>query len=192
MPPADEDAPIFLIGFMASGKTTVGRLLAARLDWAFVDLDEVIEVAAGKTVAEIFAAEGEAGFRKRETEALREVVQRRKTVVATGGGAPCREENISAMLAGGRVYWLDVTAEKAVERAGQTSGRPLLDNERDPVGAARKLLDARRPFYERAHERVAAEAGDASNVVAALLMQHLLKISREDLRAMIRVEMLKS
>src|SRR4051812_17978196 len=113
MPPAADDAPIFLIGFMASGKTTVGRLLAERLGWAFVDLDEVIEVAAGKTVAEIFAAEGEAGFRRRETEALREVVQRRKTVVATGSGAPCREENISAMLAGGRVYWLDVTAEKA-------------------------------------------------------------------------------
>ena len=180
MPPADDDAPIFLIGFMASGKTTVGRLLAARLGWAFVDLDE------------IFAAEGEAGFRKRETEALREVVRRRRTVVATGGGAPCREENISAMLAGGRVYWLDVTAEKAVERAGKASGRPLLDNEADPVAAARKLLDARRPFYERAHERVAAEAGDAPNVVAALLMQVLLKISREDLRAMIRDEMLKS
>src|SRR4051794_29219319 len=191
MPPADDDAPIFLIGFMASGKTTVGRLLAERLDWTFIDLDQVIEDAAGKTVREIFAAEGEAGFRKRETEAVREVAKRRKTVVATGGGAPCHDENISAMLAGGRVDWLDVTAEKAVERAGQTSGRPLLDDAADPVAVARKLLDARRPFYARAHARVDTEAGDATNVVAALLMQYLVKISREDLRAMIRDEMRK-
>ncbi len=94
MAPADDDAPIFLIGFMASGKTTVGRLLAERLEWAFVDLDKLIEDGAAQTVADIFAAEGEAGFRKRETEALREVAKRRKTVVATGGGAPCREENL--------------------------------------------------------------------------------------------------
>src|SRR4051812_22202159 len=122
MPPADDDAPIFLIGFMASGKTTVGRLLAERLDWAFVDLDKVIEDAAGKTVAEIFKAEGEAGFRKRETGALSEVAERRKTVVATGGGAPCHEENIQKMLGSGRVLWLDVSAEEAVERAGKISG----------------------------------------------------------------------
>src|SRR3954471_7938685 len=106
MPPADDDAPIFLVGFMASGKTTVGRLLAERLEWAFVDLDEVIEEAAGKTVPEIFAAEGEAGFRKRETDAVRAVAQRRKTVVATGGGAPGRGEEITAMLGAGGGYWV--------------------------------------------------------------------------------------
>ena len=64
MGPADDDAPIFLIGFMASGKTTVGRLLAERLEWAFVDLDKLIEDGAAQTVTDIFAAEGEAGFRK--------------------------------------------------------------------------------------------------------------------------------
>src|SRR4029450_7991537 len=96
-----DDAPMFLIGFMASGKTTVGRLLSERLGWEFVDLDKLIEDDAGKAVADIFAAEGEAGFRKRETAALLEVAKQRKTVVATGGGAPCREENIKAMLASG-------------------------------------------------------------------------------------------
>lgn len=154
MPPADDDAPIFLIGFMASGKTTVGRLLAERLDWTFVDLDKLIEDAAGKTVADIFAAEGEAGFRKRETDALHEAAGRRKAVIATGGGAPCRDENIEAMLAAGRVFWLDVPAEEAVRRAGKSSGRPLLDGAADPVEAAEKLLLARRPFYERAHAGV--------------------------------------
>ena len=151
MAPADDDAPIFLIGFMASGKTTVGRLLAERLEWTFVDLDKLIEDGAGKTVSDIFAAEGEAGFRKRETEALQEVARRRKTVVATGGGAPCREENLEAMLGAGRVFWLHVSAEEAVARAGKVSGRPLLDGAADPVAEAGRLLDARRPFYERAH-----------------------------------------
>lgn len=169
MPPADDDAPIFLIGFMASGKTTVGRLLAERLDWTFVDLDKVIEDAAGKTVADIFAAEGEAGFRKRETEALREVTRRRKVVVATGGGAPCREENITAMLATGRVFWLDVSPEEAVRRAGKASGRPLLDGADDPVAAARKLLDARRGFYERAHAGVVTMDQSPSEIVNELL-----------------------
>jgi len=154
MPPADDDAPLFLIGFMASGKTTIGRLLAERLEWAFVDLDKLIEDGAAQTVADIFAAEGEAGFRQRETEALREVAKRRKAVVATGGGAPCREENIEAMLAAGRVFWLDVSPEEAVRRAGKASGRPLLDGAADPVAAARALLDARRPYYGRAHAGV--------------------------------------
>jgi shikimate kinase len=169
MPPTDEDAPIFLIGFMASGKTTVGRLLAERLDWAFVDLDKVIEDAAGKTVPEIFAAEGEAGFRKRETEALREVAKRRKTVVATGGGAPCSEENLDVMLAEARVLWLDVTAEEAVRRAGKASGRPLLDGAVDPVAAARALLDARRPYYQRAHAGVETMDYSPNEIVNQLL-----------------------
>jgi len=169
MPPADDDAPIFLIGFMASGKTTVGRLLAERLDWAFVDLDKVIEDGAGKTVADIFVDEGEAGFRKRETEALREVAERREVVVATGGGAPCREENIEAMLEAGRVFWLDVSAEEAVRRAGKASGRPLLDGAADPVAAARKLLAAREPFYKRAHAGVVTMDQSPSEIVNELL-----------------------
>jgi shikimate kinase len=181
MPPADDDAPIFLIGFMASGKTTVGRLLAERLDWAFVDLDKVIEEGAGTTVARIFAGEGEAGFRKRETAALGEVARRTRTVVATGGGAPCREENISTMLGAGRVFWLDVTPEAAVERAGKASGRPLLDGAADPVGAARKLLKARAPFYARAHARIETDDRSAEEVVTGLLKASLMMAVREDI-----------
>ena len=169
MPTADDDAPIFLIGFMASGKTTIGRLLAERLDWTFLDLDKLIEDGAGRTVAAIFAAEGEEGFRKRETEALRQAAQRRKTIVATGGGAPAREENMQAMLAAGRVFWLDVSAEDAVARAGKASGRPLLDGAPDPAAAARKLLDERRPFYARAHGQVETIGRTPKEIVDDLL-----------------------
>src|SRR4051812_29379736 len=99
----EPDAPLFLIGFMATGKTTVGRILAARLGWRLVDLDEVITREAGQSVPRIFEAEGEAGFRAREARALADVCRETKVVVATGGGAACREDNLRAMLGAGRV-----------------------------------------------------------------------------------------
>ena len=147
------DAPIFLIGFMATGKTTVGRILAARLGWRLVDLDEMIAAEAGQPVPRIFETEGEAGFRAREARALGDVSRRRRLVVATGGGAACREENLAAMLEAGRVVALAITAEEAVRRARGGAGRPLLSGP-DPVATAAALLAARAPFYARAHLQV--------------------------------------
>jgi shikimate kinase len=155
MPPSlAPEAPVFLIGFMGSGKTTVGRLLAARLGRAFVDLDDLIVQAAGAPIPEIFSREGEAGFRRRETEALRAAAAGPGTVVATGGGAACREENLALMLASGRVVALEVSAAEAVRRTGRRSGRPLLDGRTDPLAAATDLLAKRQAFYARAHLRV--------------------------------------
>jgi shikimate kinase len=168
MPDFDPEAPIFLIGFMASGKTTVGRLLAARLGWAFADLDDLIAAGAGRTVPQIFAAEGEAGFRRRETDAVREAAARRRAVIATGGGAACREENLAAMCLNGRVVALEVSAEESVRRAGPASGRPLFDGQADPVGAARALLAVRRSFYERAHLCVRTDGRRPKDVAAAI------------------------
>jgi shikimate kinase len=147
----EPDAPIFLVGFMATGKTTVGRILAARLGWKLVDLDELIAGEAGQTVPEIFAAEGEAGFRARESRALGAVTRERKLIVATGGGAACREDNLRAMLDAGRVVALAITPEEAVRRARGGAGRPLLSGQADPVATATALLAARAPFYARAH-----------------------------------------
>jgi shikimate kinase len=165
----DADAPLFLVGFMASGKTTIGKLLAARLGWAFVDLDELVVAGAGRTVAEIFAAEGEAGFRRRETAAVRDAAARRRTVIATGGGAACREENLTAMLAAGPVVALAVSAEEAVRRAGPGSGRPLLDGKADPVAAARGLLAARDPFYARARLRIDTDGRTPTEIADAVV-----------------------
>jgi shikimate kinase len=163
------DAPIFLVGFMASGKTTVGRLVAARLGWSFVDLDDLVVEAAGAAIPEIFAREGEAGFRRRETEAVRGAAGRPRVVVATGGGAACREENLGVMLGAGKVVSLEVSAEEAVRRAGGASGRPLLDGKADPVAAARGLLEGRVGFYSRAHVRLATEGKTPDQVADALL-----------------------
>jgi shikimate kinase len=148
------DAPIFLVGFMATGKTTVGRILAARLGWKLVDLDELIIEEAGQSVPRIFESEGEAGFRAREARVLGAVSARRRLVVATGGGAACREDNLRTMLDAGRVVALAITPEEAVRRARGGAGRPLLEGQADPVARASELLAARAPFYARAHVQV--------------------------------------
>jgi shikimate kinase len=150
----EPDAPLFLVGFMATGKTTVGRILAARLNWKLVDLDEAIVREAGQSVPRIFEAEGEAGFRARESKALADVAAQRRVVVATGGGAACFENNLKTMLDAGRVVALAITPEEAVRRAGNGAGRPLLAGQADPVARARELLAKRAPFYARAHLQV--------------------------------------
>ena len=165
------EAPIFLIGFMATGKTTVGQLVAARRGWSFVDLDQAIVAGAGMTVAEIFAREGEAGFRQREAAAVRAAAARTRTVIATGGGAACREDNLTTMLAGGRVVALSATPAEVLRRVGGPSGRPLLDGkdgQADPLGTAAALLAAREPFYARAHHTVDTIGKTPEEVAAAV------------------------
>ena len=153
-PGAFGDAPIFLIGFMGTGKSTVGRLLAAEIGFAFTDLDDVITRAAGHSVAQIFASEGEVGFRAREEQAVRAATAMRRTVIATGGGAACREANLAAMLAAGPVVALSATPAEVIRRTGTGPGRPLLHGKADPEGVAAALLAEREPFYARAHQRV--------------------------------------
>jgi shikimate kinase len=133
----------------------VGRIVAARLGWTFHDLDQLIVARAGRSVAQLFAdpAEGEAGFRRREAEAVREASALRGAVVATGGGAAAVEDNLTCMLGAGRVVALSVSAAEAVRRAGTDGSRPLLATP-DPRAAASALLAARAPFYDRAHHRV--------------------------------------
>jgi shikimate kinase len=160
--------PIVLIGFMATGKTTVGRLVAERLGRRFVDLDELIEQTAGTTVAELFRTAGEPAFRRAEAQALRQALATPGTVIATGGGAACREENLEAMLAGGVVVALSATPLEVLRRTGGPSGRPLLDGAEDPLDAATRLLGAREPFYARAHLRVDT-VGRTPEEVAALV-----------------------
>jgi shikimate kinase len=148
------DAPIFLIGFMGTGKSTVGRMLAAEIGFAFTDLDEVITREAGQSVGQIFAAEGEAGFRVREARAVHTVSGLRATVVATGGGAACREASLVTMLAAGRVVALSAPPAEVIRRTGTGPGRPLLHAKADPEGIAAVLLAEREPFYARAHHRI--------------------------------------
>ena len=154
---------------MASGKSTVGRIVAGRLGWAFRDLDVLVTDQAGRTVAEIFSAEGEEGFRRREAAALRTATALRRTVIATGGGAACHEDNLAAMLGAGHVVALVVTADEVVRRAGRGPTRPLLAGAADPRAAAVELLRAREPFYARAHACIPTDGRTPEEVATDVL-----------------------
>src|SRR4051794_960507 len=108
--------PIVLIGFMATGKTTVGRLVAERLSLEFLDLDQLVEQAAGMKVPELFRTQGEPAFRRAEAAALGAALKREGVVLATGGGAACREENIQMMLAGSYVVALSAPPAEVLKR----------------------------------------------------------------------------
>ena len=167
-----------MIGFMGSGKTTVGGLLADRLHRKFIDLDAWISQESGRSVTQIFAQEGEAGFRSRETSALKQTAQILKSVVATGGGAACLEENLQLMLTTGPVIALLVSATEALKRTGKHSGRPLLERG-DPVVAARKLLGERKLFYERADLRIETDGHTPEMIVSKILVDLNLQAVQE-------------
>ena len=133
---------IVLAGFMGAGKTTVGRLVAHRLGWPFVDADDEIVARAGMSIPEIFARYGEAHFRQIEREVCAELARREHTVIATGGGALVDETNLKTMLASGLVVCLRVSAEAVAERLAGQEGRPVLK------GDWRALLERRRPAYD--------------------------------------------
>jgi shikimate kinase len=164
---------IYLIGYRGTGKTTVGRLLAERLGWAFADSDDAVEAAAGRPVATIFASEGESGFRNREAAALSELAARERIVIATGGGAVLRTANRHLLCKSGFVAWLTARPETIWAR---------LDH--DPVTAARRpnltaaggidevkhLLAAREPLYREIADFTAdADAPSPVAVAAAIL-----------------------
>src|SRR5262245_35853605 len=130
---------------MASGKSTVGPMLAERLARRWVDLDEVVVAAAGKPIPAIFQAEGELGFRRREAEALRRVCADRDVVVSCGGGAPVFGDNLARMRGAGVVVALLVGLDEVLARAGaDISTRPLLVGGREQ---AERLLAERQVIY---------------------------------------------
>ncbi len=163
---------LVLVGAMGSGKSTVGRLAAAALRRPFVDTDEWVEADAGGSVAEIFAREGEAGFRGREAAALRAVLDLGDRVVATGGGIVVRPDNRAALRDGGAVVVLLWAEPEELWRrlAAQAASRPRLQVA-DPVAVLRDDLQRRGPWYrEVADLTVAAGApADAARQAAEAL-----------------------
>lgn len=151
-----KDAPIFLVGFMGAGKTTVGRTLAEHLGYDFFDLDELIEAQAAKSVQAIFAELGEAEFRRLEHEATRACSNRSRAVIALGGGAYVPDRNRTLLRTIGRTVWLDCPLEVCLRRVSGDQSRPLLGDE----GEMRELLEERRPAYSQADYIV--ETGELS------------------------------
>lgn len=154
---------------MGAGKSTVGRRLARAWGRAFVDLDDAIVAAAGRPIPELFADEGEAGFRDRETAALRAALaEPTPAVVATGGGVVLRDENRALLGDRAVVVWLDAEVEALAARVGDGTGRPLLAD--TPAERLRALDIARRPLYEAVADlRIDTSGLGADEVVAAVV-----------------------
>jgi shikimate kinase len=156
---------VYLVGFMTAGKTTVARALARRLSWEAIDLDEEIERDEHRTVADIFAAHGEAHFRRLERAALARVLPRRHAVVATGGGTFADPANRAAIQADGCSIWLDLTFNEIVTRLPSDGRRPLAANR----AQMEALFLARREAYQHAHLRIDATGQPVEAVVDVLL-----------------------
>jgi shikimate kinase / 3-dehydroquinate synthase len=157
---------VVLVGFMGSGKSTVGPQLAQRMGRPFVDLDDVIEAEAGRSVAEIFSSEGEAGFREREARCLQRTLERSASVVAVGGGAPMRDENWVRIRDGNCVVALTAEPAELARRLNGSSDRPLLQGGAPPVIAS--LLPQRMSRYLQADVLIKTDGIDPAEVAQQL------------------------
>jgi len=158
---------IFLTGFMGTGKTAIGRALAARLGKEFLDLDAEVERRSGRSIQAIFAADGEASFRRIEAETLRDVAAR-DIVVATGGGAIVATENAETMHRHGPVVGLTASVEEILRRTSSDTARPLLAGD-GREGRVRSLLAARAGAYARADIQVDTTQKPVTAVVDEIL-----------------------
>ena len=145
---------IVLMGFMGTGKSSVGKILAEKLGWSFFDTDEMIEKQTGFTVAQIFQKSGESAFREFEAQTVSLVSLMDRAVIATGGGVPLREENVDALERNGVTVCLEAKPETVLERLKESVDvRPLLEG-KDPYLKIHELLSARRAAYARARHKV--------------------------------------
>jgi shikimate kinase len=141
--------PIVLVGLMGAGKSSIGRRLAEKLSFPFVDADHEIEVAAGKSIAEIFSDHGEAYFREGERRVISRLIENGSQVLATGGGAFINDETRERIAGHGVSVWLKADLPLLMKRVSKRSDRPLLLKD-DPQAVMRRLMDERYPIYEKA------------------------------------------
>lgn len=173
---------LVLIGFRATGKTTVGVLLARALKRTFVDLDQELVAEAGMSIAALVAREGWPGFRRREKELVNRFAHRGALVLATGGGVVLDPENVAALRNGGWVVWLTAPPEVIRQRLygddGTAAGRPGLTGA-DPLTEVEAILAQRQPLYRAAADFVIDTAGLSPEAVAALILEALAREAAE-------------
>ena len=161
--------PVFFVGFMGAGKTSVARKLARRAGITSVDMDSYIERRAQKKVTEIFAEVGEEGFRAYETDVLRELAQGDPLLVSCGGGVVLRSENRAILKESGFVVYLKVTAAEAASRISDVSTRPLFGD----LEQAQRVIEGRLPLYEEVADLEVDTAGRGSGAIAREVMKLL-------------------
>src|SRR5690554_6409487 len=162
---------IYLTGFMGSGKSTIGPILANTLGWDFYDLDRVIENKTGKKVREIFEQDGESFFRSLETETLKELSELDKTIISLGGGTMANAENIKTLKSTGKTIYLNMSVQAAVKRLKFKRDRPVLNNfnedfsEEDLKNKINDLMQKRISYYQQADYTVDTEASSVGKTV---------------------------
>lgn len=159
---------IYLVGFMGTGKSSVGKELAKRKKWQFADLDELIELKEKRLIPEIFAKYGEPYFRKLEKKVLKEVATQKNFVVACGGGIVMDEDNSKTMKDSGVIICLSATTDVIFKRVSGYAHRPLL-NVPDPKSAITHLLMLRAPFYARADKTFDTSRYSVKTISARIL-----------------------
>jgi shikimate kinase len=166
---------IILIGFMGSGKTSVGDRLAERLSYRFRDTDQLLEQKARDTINHIFAAHGEEYFRNLETDLLNELLPGiNQTVLSTGGGLPLREQNAQLLKEMGYVVYLKASKQTTVQRLKGDTTRPLLQGE-ELEQKVERMLSIRSPIYERAAHKIVVTDDKNINEIVHLIMESYLK-----------------
>jgi len=162
--------PLVLVGMMGAGKSTIGRRLAAALDFSFADADEEIVEAAQMSIPEIFDAYGEPSFRDGERRVIARMLEGGPRIIATGGGAFALPETRALILERGTAIWLDSDLDTLVERVTRKDTRPLLRGG-NPRAILERLLEERRPAYAQAPIRVMSDAGPLAETVSRILVE---------------------
>jgi shikimate kinase len=160
---------IVLTGFMASGKTAVGRQLAQRRGMSYLDIDATIEKDTGLSIAMIFEKRGERAFRDLETAAVKCAAMLDNFVIATGGGVVLRQENMIELRRAGKIIYLSATPEVLLKRVGNASTRPLLAKEKDKLGKIREMLAQREPFYRECDLAIDTSALGVAEVIDIII-----------------------
>lgn len=169
---------IALVGFMGTGKSTVGQIVASMLHFRFLDTDEMIESKAGKRISEIFASEGEEKFRDYEKQVVTQLRELTGVVISTGGGMVTRPENLASLKEHSLVVCLWCSPETIFRRVGHQSHRPLLQVER-PLERIRELLQERAPFYRQADVLLNSEFRKPREVATHVVHQ-FRSVARQD------------
>jgi shikimate kinase len=165
---------IYLVGFMGTGKTAVGKELAKKKKWQFLDLDDLIELREKMTIADIFAQKGEPYFRRLEKMVLKDVAKEKKFVIACGGGIVIDKDNINTMKGSGKVICLAATPEAIWKRVRDFKHRPLL-NVADPQKRIELLLKLRAPYYAQADRTIDTSKLSIEKVVEKIFYLTLQK-----------------
>ena len=171
------NTPVFLVGMMGAGKTTIGKGLAKALRREFLDLDHELEARCGVRIPTIFEIEGESGFRKRECQVLDDCTLRPALVMATGGGAVLASENRQALRTRGVVIYLRASVDELYRRTSRDRNRPLLATA-DPRGTLHRLLEAREPLYQEVADVVVDTGTVSVPQLVVQLIEHLKQIDK--------------